>query len=117
MRIINGVLAIVMLLFAAVQYNDPDGPFWAAIYGVGALWCGLAAFRARAYTASPVFLLYGLSLAGAVFGVYWFWPTTPNWWTQEVWWNTETAREGMGIMIFTASLCAAGLVAMRARRI
>ena len=116
MRILNGILAIVMVLFAVVQYNDPDGVFWAAVYGVGAVWCGLAAFRSGTFTVTPAFFLYIASLAAALFGVIWFWPITPGWWTQEVWWDTETAREGMGMMILTVALCAAGTVALRARR-
>jgi len=31
--------------------------------------------------------------------VAWFWPQTPGFWHQEVWWVTEEAREGMGMMI------------------
>jgi hypothetical protein len=34
-----------MLLFVAVQYNDPDGPLWMVIYGVPAIWAGLAWMR------------------------------------------------------------------------
>jgi len=116
MRILNGVLLALMILFAAVQYNDPDGPFWAIVYGVGAIWCGLAAFRSGIFASTPPFLLYLASLAAAGFGVVWYWPTTPGWWKQEVWWETETAREGMGMMILVIALLAAGLVAIRARR-
>jgi hypothetical protein len=35
---------------------------------------------------------------------------------QDVWWETETAREGMGMMILCVALALAGLVALRARR-
>jgi hypothetical protein len=34
-----------MLLFVAVQYNDPDGPLWMVLYGVPAIWAGLAWMR------------------------------------------------------------------------
>jgi len=37
MRILCFVLASLMILFAAVQINDPDGFKWMIIYGVPAL--------------------------------------------------------------------------------
>ena len=116
MRILNGVLSIIMILFAAVQYNDPDGIFWAAIYGIGAAWCAAAALRPGLLAAAgPARALYWLSLAAAVIGVAWFWPHTPGWWRQDVWWRTETAREGMGVMILFAAIAIAGLTARRRR--
>ena len=45
MRYVFSVLALLMLLAVAVQYNDPDGPLWMVYYGVPAVWCALAAFR------------------------------------------------------------------------
>ncbi len=116
MRILNGVFTVLLILFVAVQYNDPDGPLWAAIYGVGAVWCAVSAFRARAYSSGAVFGLYALTLIAAVGGLYHYWPTTPHWWMEEVWWSTETAREGMGMMILLAALLIAGVVAVRHRR-
>lgn len=116
MRILNGVLLVILILFAGVQYNDPDGMFWATLYGVGAFWCAVAAFRANVYLSNIIFALYGFCFAGCVFGVAWFWPKTPQWWSQDVWWETETAREGMGMMILTICVIAAGIVALRTRR-
>ncbi|MGR3609855.1 MAG: hypothetical protein ACU0BN_13505 [Sulfitobacter sp.] len=39
-----------------------------------------------------------------VFGIFWYWPQTPGFWRQEVYWVTEEAREGMGMMIAFAAL-------------
>ena len=116
MRIVNIVLLALLILFAAVQYNDPDGTFWAIVYGIGAIWCATAAFRSGLFASTPPFGLYLLSLAGALFGMFWFWPRTPGFWRQDVWWETETAREGMGMMILVIALLAAGYMAMKARR-
>ena len=116
MRIVNGVLAAFLVLFVAVQLNDPDGALWMVIYGVGAIWCGIAAFRAGLFSATPVFGLFALTCVAALAGLAYYWPTTPGWWKQDVWWETETAREGMGMMILVVSLTFAGLVARRARR-
>ncbi|GMG84134.1 hypothetical protein LNKW23_33480 [Paralimibaculum aggregatum] len=115
MRALNGLLLAVLLLFAAVQYNDPDGPLWLAIYGTGALWTGLAALRPGLSGRPAARAGLALSLAAALAGLAWYWPATPGWWRQEVWWETETAREGMGMMIVVASLAAAALVAFRRR--
>ncbi|MDQ2090835.1 transmembrane 220 family protein [Marimonas arenosa] len=112
MRVISAVFCILMVLFAAVQYNDPDALFWGVIYGVAAIWCGLAAFRPASVSGAAKTLLV-VCLAIAVFGVVWFWPQTPGFWRQEVWWNTETAREGMGMAITLAALGVAWLAVRR----
>ena len=115
MRIINGVLAAFLILFAAVQYNDPDGVFWVGVYGVGAIWCGLAAMRSRILAAMGVRALFGLTFAAAIAATVWFWPDTPDWWMQDVWWNTETAREGMGMMIVVFCMVFAAFGVLRTR--
>lgn len=115
MRIVNGILCVLLILFVLVQYNDPDGPLWAVIYGVGALWCGAVALRPHAVRRSPFSLAFGATLAAAIGGMTWYWPDTPHWWWQEVWWETETAREGMGMMIVVVALLLAGLTALKAR--
>lgn len=116
MRIINGVLFVLLILFIGVQYNDPDGMLWAAIYGSGVIWCGVAAFRPRLFAMGPVFGLFTLTVVAAIAGLFYFWPDTPRWWMQDVWWETETAREGMGMMILSIALAFTGFVALRFRR-
>ena len=115
MRWVNTVLCLLMVLFGAVQYNDPDGPTWMAVYLVPAVWAALAAWRAPLVARRvPSALLLGciaLSVAGAVH----FWPRTPRWWTQDVWYEVETAREGMGLMIVTLVLGVAWISARRIR--
>lgn len=44
MKYLNIFLAVVFLLFAAVQYNDPDPIHWIALYLYTAGICGFAAF-------------------------------------------------------------------------
>ncbi|MEK7257963.1 MAG: transmembrane 220 family protein, partial [Bacteroidota bacterium] len=44
MKILNLVLAALFVLFAALQYNDPDPLRWAAMYVFVAGVCGFAAF-------------------------------------------------------------------------
>lgn len=116
MRYVYGVLCVLLLLFVIVQYNDPDGPAWMVIYGVPGLLAGYSAWRPdwiRQGVGRTVLLVcLVLSIAGTVY----YWPTTPGFWRQDVWWNTETAREGMGMMIVTIVLLIMALPALLGRR-
>lgn len=113
MRILSGVFCIILILFTLVQYNDPDALFWIVIYGGCAIWCGLVAFRPMLFDRT---LLRGLLQATLVFvaiAVGWFWPKTPEFWRMDVWWETETAREGMGMMIVLVAMIVARLTSRR----
>ena len=112
MRVVLAVLAVVMAVFAAVQYNDPDGPLWAIYYGVPAVWAALAAYRPR-ITGTPVFRgLLALTAVVALGLTIYYWPPIGGWWREEVWSMSiteeraaqiaEQSREGMGIMMATA---------------
>ena len=118
MRVLCGVLAVVMLLFAGVQYNDPDALFWAAIYGAGALWCGLAALVPDTLARAPARFGLVASVALAAWGVVAFWPEVGHWWSIDVWWpevTGESSREGMGMMALFLALLAAAAVGLRRR--
>lgn len=104
MRYLNWFLCILMILFAAVQYNDPDAPVWAAIYGVAAFWAGFAAYRPSRLRQTLPTLALAACLLLALVGTAYLWPTDAGWWRREVWWQSETAREGMGLMLVTATL-------------
>lgn len=99
MRLLNMVLLVLMILFIVVQHNDPDGPLWMAIYSVPAVWAAIAVFKRQwlSFRAAKILLL--VCIAVSVAGMIYFWPDTPGWWRQEVWWEVESAREGMGMMI------------------
>ncbi|MDK3074486.1 transmembrane 220 family protein [Sedimentitalea sp. JM2-8] len=116
MRIVNAVLCLLMALFAVVQYNDPDALFWGAIYGVAAIWCGFAAFRPGVFETALVRGLLTASVTLSAFGVAWFWPRTEGFWHMDVWWETETAREGMGMMIVLLAVAVAWLTVRPRRR-
>ncbi len=115
MRYLNGFLCVIMILFVGVQYNDPDFAFWMVIYGIPAFWAGAAALRPaalqRRFTASGLVLTTVAAVAGTVY----FWPRMPGFWRQEVWWEEETAREGMGMMIVVVVLLVVLLTAWRGR--
>lgn len=116
MKYLNILFCAMMILFIGVQYNDPDGPLWAVIYAVPAIWAGLAAFRLKHVQGTRSYALLGLSVLGALVLTVYYWPTTPGFWLQEVYWETETAREGMGMMIATFVLLVAAATIWSARR-
>lgn len=105
MRYVFFILMCLMILFAGVQYNDPDGLMWMGVYLIPAVWSAIAAFWQRAFEYASTTFMLSSSIAASVVGVYWFWPLTPRFWTKDVWYNVETAREGMGLMIVTGVLC------------
>lgn len=45
MRILNFLLAIMFLIFAFLQINDPDPVIWILIYGIMAVFCVMAMFE------------------------------------------------------------------------
>jgi hypothetical protein len=115
LRAVSVVLAALMLLFIAVQYNDPDGHMWMAIYLVPTAWALIAAIAPRLLSGGVWRLLLILTILGSVALTLYYWPKTPGWWQQVVWWEVETAREGMGMMIVTAVLLFAYFVGARSR--
>ena len=104
MRVVFAILCLLMLLAVVVQYNDPDGPLWMLFYGVPAIWTGIAALRPRILAGAGARALLAISVVGAVALTILYWPQAEGWWRQEVWWDSETSREGMGLMIVTAVL-------------
>ena len=103
MRVLYLVIAALMLLFAVVQYNDPDGLLWALIYVVPAAFALLALIWPSLITGTG-FKLLGACVVLAAAATFYYWPTEPDFWRQEVWWNSETAREGLGMMAVLVSL-------------
>jgi hypothetical protein len=77
MKIVNLLLAVMFMLFAFVQINDPDPLLWIAIYGVMAAICVMAAFR---YYIKPM-----LWILLACFVVYMaiLWPGMSEWLGQD----------------------------------
>ncbi|MGC1441712.1 MAG: transmembrane 220 family protein [Burkholderiaceae bacterium] len=98
MRILNIILGLLMIAFAAVQLNDPDTLTWTIYYLIGAIWALLAAIRPQAIRTPNARRLIWLCVAAALTGVAYYFPRMDRFWEKEVWWVEETAREGMGVM-------------------
>ena len=73
MKIFNLFCCILFVLFAALQYNDPDPYIWIPIYGYAAVLCWLAfkdKYYPRAYTIGiTIYLAYALFLVFTKNGV------------------------------------------------
>ena len=64
MKALNILFTLIFILFAALQYNDPDPYIWMPVYLYGAVLCWLA-FRGRYYPKAyiagmVVYTLYAL---------------------------------------------------------
>jgi len=102
-----------MILFIVVQLNDPDGVMWMFIYAVPMAWAAIAAFRPAALSGKlPSALLITCIILSAA-AMFYYWPKTSGWWKSEVWWEVETAREGMGMMIVLIVLLIAWFTGFR----
>ena len=53
MRAVNIVLSVILLLFAALQYNDPDWYYWGLVYLLAAGWSALAALAPQRLQSWP----------------------------------------------------------------
>ena len=73
MKIANLILGVLFVLFAAVQYNDPDAWLWIVIYGAVAV----AFFLAAAHRYSG--LLYGAILVACIYEAVTLAPDFSNW--------------------------------------
>jgi Transmembrane family 220, helix len=103
MRYVSGMLCVILVAFAVLQYDDPDGPLWAAIYLLAAFWPGLAALRPAAFAIRPA-LRYGAWASVALFalGCAWLAPTIGADWI-----HVEEAREAIGFAICAAAVLVA----------
>ncbi|MFP4094842.1 MAG: transmembrane 220 family protein [Cyclobacteriaceae bacterium] len=71
MKIINFIIAVLFALFAAFQFNDPDGFTWMIIYAYVAIMAGMAAFGrynlALLIPGIAIFSLYFIFLLPSIF--------------------------------------------------
>ncbi|HEU4378691.1 MAG TPA: transmembrane 220 family protein [Hyphomicrobiaceae bacterium] len=99
MPTVHVVLCGTLLLFAALQYNDPDWYYWGCIYLLAAVWSLLAGLAPQLLRASALvriaaplsivlFLLGFVSLASQL---------GPGWI------HNEEARESLGYLICAAT--------------
>ncbi len=110
MRIVSALFSLVLIIFALVQYNDPDFLVWFVIYALAAAWCAIAAFKPYLLTSNSALRgFFALCVIGAVVGTFYYWPSGEAWWTKDVIWDNELVREGLGMAIVAIGLILAGL--------
>lgn len=104
MRYVNGIFSVLLVLFALVQYNDPDFLLWFVVYGIAGVFCGLVAFRPALIRGSAALKgAFWACFALAVVGTILYWPVV---WAD--WIHVEETREGVGMWIVMAGMiCAA----------
>lgn len=105
MKVVNLLLAVMFIIFAFLQINDPDPVIWIIIYGAMAVVCVLAAFRIY-----PRKVMIGLLVAYVLYSIV-FLPGVGEWLSHEdkselfddvakmehLW--IEESREFLGLMI------------------
>jgi hypothetical protein len=99
MMFFHAVSSIVLILFAALQYNDPDGLYWGAVYLLAAGWSGLAMWKPESFVQWPVarigapisiaLFLVGFASLASYLGPGWI--------------HIEEAREAIGYLICAAT--------------
>jgi hypothetical protein len=99
MRTVHVVLCGILLLFAALQYNDPDWLYWGPVYLLAAMWSLLAAIAPHHLRSSLlgrigaplsiVLFLLGFAFLANQLGPGWI--------------HNEEARESLGYLICAAT--------------
>ncbi|TCT12591.1 transmembrane family 220 protein [Tepidamorphus gemmatus] len=115
MRVLHGALCLMLLLFAALQYNDPDPEIWIPIYAIPGILAGIAAGRPHAVQHGALRSVVLAVTVLALLGVYHYWPQTQHFWKIDVWWQDEAAREGLGAMIVAVTMLAVAIPALLRR--
>jgi hypothetical protein len=106
MRFLLALFALILLGFAAVQYNDADNVRWIVGYGGGAVLCAAAALG-KARWSLPFGWALGALLWAAMIGRH----VVPDRMSFEV----EEFRETFGLALMAAMLLAAAWCARSSR--
>lgn len=102
------IFGVLFILFAAVQYNDPDPEVWIPIYGIAALACFMA------YAGLGKWWFFGILAAMFVVAAIYQWPPVfEGFLFSEVGMrsmNIEMAREAGGLAICAVIMAILGLL-------
>jgi hypothetical protein len=114
----NRLMAVLFLIAAALQYNDPDPLRWMAIYGLAALAC-LLALPGRLPLPAPaliglVALIWAATIAPGVVGRVSVWELFESYAMKSA--PVEEAREMGGLLIVFAWMAVLALRTARQAR-
>lgn len=109
MRVVEFIAALLLLVMAAVQFNDPDPMYWIVVYGAAAWVVASHAFgRATGDIAS---IVLGLIIAGLMIAAPGFWDYIRSGDLASISGEmagsssfVESAREFLGLIIALAAL-------------
>src|SRR3989337_1753418 len=95
MRFIHAALLAMLILFAALQYNDPDWYYWGPVFLLAAVWSLLAALAPQLLRSSL------LARIGAPLSIVLFLLGFVSFASQlgPGWIHNEEARESLGYLI------------------
>ena len=99
LKIVRAGLLALLVLCIGVQVNDPDGPLWMLLYGMPACLLALALCRPAWLCSIPGRALWVGIVSVLLAAMVYHWPSDSGWWRRAIWWETEAAREGIGLMI------------------
>ena len=99
MRIVHAILCAILVLFAALQYNDPDWYYWGPLYLLAAAWSFLAACEPQHLRSWPLARIGApISILLFVIGFAWLARNLGPGWI-----HNEEARESLGYLICAAA--------------
>jgi len=99
MRYLHTVLCVILIFFAALQYNDPDWYYWGPVYLLAATWSLLAVRQPERFLSWPAARIGApVSIALFLAGFLWLSPTIGSNWI-----HVEEAREAFGYLICAAA--------------
>jgi Transmembrane family 220, helix len=99
MRFVHAALLAMLILFAALQYNDPDWYYWGPVYLLAAAWSLLAMRQPERFVTWTVARV-GAPISLALFLVG-FGSLASQ--LQPGWIHIEEARESLGYLICSAT--------------
>ena len=111
MKFVSFLLAVMFMIFAFLQLNDPDPVLWILIYGVMSVICILGMFEFY-----PRKILIALAVLYSLYSVY-YWPGIREWLArdhkEQLFDNLakmehpfiEESREFLGLLICAVVLC------------
>ncbi|KEO71878.1 transmembrane 220 family protein [Anditalea andensis] len=115
-RVFFGAWSLLFIVFAYLQFNDPDPEVWVSIYGLAAVLSALAAYGKYLL---PVLLV--AAVAALIGGIYLFPSSVSDWVIQE--WrqadltmktpDMEEARESFGLLIIFVIMSIAAFIGWR----
>jgi len=118
-RVFFGIWSLIFVVFALLQFNDPDPEIWVTIYGLAAIMCALAVLGKFHV---PTLLL--ISTASFIGGMYLF-PTSVSDWIIQEWQQAdltmktvdmEEARESFGLLIVSVITGFATYIGLQEKR-